>query len=236
MATVYGIVEQNGGSIDVRTEVGQGTTFTIHLPRHADAGERLRTEARRNQVPGGDETILVVEDEAAILRVTTRMLEGLGYTVLGANSPGDAMRLAEASARPIHLLLTDVIMPETNGRDLARHLTALRPGLQVVFMSGFTSDVIGTDGVLEANVNFLQKPFSKRDLGFKVREALDGEAAGVSEWGPGGGLDDPGEVPGRPEGDGDAEASTASTGLSPTTTPRRALAANLSEPSTAAGR
>ncbi len=174
LATVYGVVRQNGGHIDVRSEVGRGTTFTICLPRHADAVELHRREERQSQVPRGDETILLVEDEAPILRATTRMLQGLGYTVMGTTSPKEAMRLALESVRPIHLLLTDVIMPELNGRDLARHLTERQPALKVVFMSGFTSNVIaGPDGVLHEGVSFLQKPFSRHDLGFKVREELD---------------------------------------------------------------
>ena len=185
LATVYGVVKQNGGYINVYSEVGRGTTFTIYLPRHADSAELAPTEERRSEVPCGDETILLVEDEVGVLRATTRLLEALGYTVVGANSPKHAMRLAQQSVRPIHLLLTDVIMPELNGRDLAKHLTANQPGLKVVFMSGFTANVIAAHGVLHEGVNFLQKPFSKRDLGFKVREALDGTPDGVYEGSPG---------------------------------------------------
>ena len=180
LATVYGIVKQNDGHIDVSSEVGTGTTFAIYLPRHADPGELARAGERRSQVPCGDETILLVEDQPGILRATTRLLEGLGYTVLGATSPKDAVRQAQECARPIHLLLTDVIMPEMNGRDLAKHLTANQPGLRVVFMSGFTANVIAADGVLRDGVHFLQKPFSKSDLGFKVREALDATPEGGS--------------------------------------------------------
>ena len=193
LATVYAVVQQNGGSIDVHSEVGRGTTFTIHLPRHADVGRLHPREEQRSQIPCGDETILVVEDEAVILRATTRLLEGLGYTVLGANSPGDAMRLAQEFVGPIHLVMTDVIMPEMNGRDLAKHLTSSRPGLEVVFMSGFTSNVIAVNGVLHEGVKFLQKPFSRHDLGNKVREALDGGSRSLSmkrQARPGGG--DPG--------------------------------------------
>lgn len=129
---------------------------------------------------GGDETNLVVEDEALILRAVTPMPKVLGYSALSANSPGDAVRPAQVSDRPIHLLLTDVITPETNGRDLARRLTAIRTGLKVLFMSGYTANVIGTGGVLDPNVNFLQKPFSKRELGLKTRKVLDGGATGAS--------------------------------------------------------
>ena len=172
LATVYGVVKQNGGFIDVDTAPGRGTTFTIHLPRHQG-----RAPSPGASIPApvtrGNETILLVEDEPAILKVTTMVLEGLGYTVLTANSAREAIRLASAHVGRIHLLLTDVVMPEMNGKDLARHLASLHPEVKLLFMSGYTSDVIARRGVLEEGVNFLQKPFSQETLGAKLREILD---------------------------------------------------------------
>ena len=123
----------------------------------------------------GHETILLVEDEPSILHLTTTMLERQGYTVLSASTPGEAIRLATEHAGPIHLLMTDVIMPEMNGRDLARSLLSLYPHLRRLFMSGYTSNVIAHHGVLDAGVAFIQKPFSIKDLAAKVRETLDRE-------------------------------------------------------------
>ena len=177
LATVYGIVQQNDGFIDVTSALGQGTTFTIHLPRHLGADEPAPSPDGRPPAKRGRETILVVEDEAAILRLTKRMLEGLGYTVLAANTPSESLRLAREHAHPIDLLVTDVVMPEMNGRDLARALTSLHPGLGSLFMSGYTANVIEQHGVLAAGVHFVQKPFSKQELAARVREALDARAS-----------------------------------------------------------
>jgi CheY-like chemotaxis protein len=116
-----------------------------------------------------------VEDEPAILKMATMMLESLGYTVVGARTPGEAIRLAEAHAGGIHLLVTDVVMPERNGRDLAEHLLSLHANLKCLFMSGYTADVIALQGVLAAGVQFIQKPFSLKDLAAKVRQALGDE-------------------------------------------------------------
>ena len=176
LATAYGIVKQNGGYIDVRSEVGKGTTFTLYLPRHEGVVESRVSIVQGSQAPRGRETVLLVEDELAILRVTARMLEGLGYDVLAASSPVEAIRLAEQSDREIALLLTDVVMPGMNGRDLGERLAAVRPGLRRVFMSGFTADVIANHGVLHEGVHFVQKPFTKRALADKLREVLDAPA------------------------------------------------------------
>jgi CheY-like chemotaxis protein len=123
-------------------------------------------------VVGGHETILLVEDEVAILKATKRMLDGLGYTVLTASTPGEAIRLATEHVGQIHLLVTDVVMPEMNGRDLAKNLLALYPEIKRLFMSGYTANVIAHHGVLDEGVHFLQKPFSAQNLAAKVREAL----------------------------------------------------------------
>jgi CheY-like chemotaxis protein len=175
LASVLGAVEQNGGVIQVRSEVGAGTTFRIYLPRHVALVEQAPVGGTTGLAARGPETILLVEDEPAILNLTTRMLKRQGYTVLAASTAGDAIRLAMSHSGRIHLLMTDVIMPDMNGRDLARHLLTLYPHLQRLFMSGYTADVIADRGVVDGHVSFIQKPFSTKDLAAKVREALDRE-------------------------------------------------------------
>ncbi|MFZ2445235.1 MAG: PAS domain S-box protein [Syntrophobacteraceae bacterium] len=173
LAMVYGIVKQNQGLINVYSEPGLGTTFKIYIPRHAAAIVEARAEGASEFLPGRGEVVLLVEDEPALLRMSREMLEKLGYTVLSAATTGEAMRLAEEHDGEIHLLLTDVVMPEMNGRDLAKRLLANKPGTKCLFMSGYTANVIAHHGVLEEGVKFIQKPFSMRDLSAKVREALD---------------------------------------------------------------
>jgi CheY-like chemotaxis protein len=172
LASVYGAVKQNSGFITVSSELGQGTTFEIYLPRQM--GEAMAAPSGAVGVAAaGWETILLVEDEAGILRLTRRALEVQGYTVLATGSPGEALRQAEEHAGDIHLLLTDVQMPEMNGRDLATALLMLRPQLKQLFMSGHTADVIALRGMLEHGVSFIEKPFSPVALAAKVREVLD---------------------------------------------------------------
>ncbi|MBI9084114.1 MAG: PAS domain S-box protein [Desulfobacterales bacterium] len=173
LATIYGIVKQNDGFINVYSEPGKGTTFRIYLPRHAGGAEEVKTEITAEIPKGHGETVLIVEDEASILTLSHRILDSLGYKVLTARSPGEAMALAAEHADSIHLLLTDVVMPEMNGRDLSARLLARYPDIKTLFMSGYTSDVIAHRGVLDEGVNFVQKPFSKKDLATKVRAALD---------------------------------------------------------------
>jgi PAS domain S-box-containing protein len=176
LATVYGIVKQNKGFINVYSEPAQGTTFRIYLPRH-DTAARLDTSAAAGElITGGSETILLVEDEQVILHLAETILTRQGYTVLPARTPGEAMRLAAAHAGDIHLLITDVVMPEMNGRELAGSLMTRYPGLRCLFMSGYTANVIAHHGVLDPGVHFIQKPFSIRDITAKVREALDRQA------------------------------------------------------------
>ena len=171
LATVYGVVKQNNGFINVYSEPGQGTTFKIYLPRHM--ATEIDAEERKLQVAArGSETILLVEDEPANLKITTMLLESLGYRVLAARTPGEAIRLCREHAGRIDLLLTDVVMPEMNGRDLAKNSLSFCPGIGVLFMSGYTANVIAHQGVLDPGVHFLQKPFSTQDLGAKIREAL----------------------------------------------------------------
>lgn len=174
LPTVYGIVKQNGGFINVYSEPGRGTTVQVYLP-HCTAPPVVPGEpAAAFDLARGHETILLVEDEPSILRVSRRALEKLGYQVLAARTPGEAMRLAREHEGGIHLLLTDVVMPEMNGRDLARNLLSKYPNLKRLFMSGYTANVIAYHGVLDPGVHFLQKPFSVQVLADKVREALQG--------------------------------------------------------------
>ena len=174
---VYGIIKQNHGFINVYSEPGQGTTLKIYLPRYAFKSDRAAKKEAIKPAATGLETILVVEDEPMILDMTVTMLERLGYTVLPANTPGEANRLAREHADMIDLLITDVVMPEMNGRELAEKLRSLYPDLKRLFMSGYTANVIAHHGVLDEGVHFIQKPFSRNSLAAKVREAL---AAGES--------------------------------------------------------
>jgi PAS domain S-box-containing protein len=174
LATVYGAVKQNNGFINVYSEPGQGTTFKIYLPCHAAKAGTETKEPTPQDTERGSETILLVEDEPAILRMTTMMLELLGYTVVAASTPGEALRLAQEHPGCIDLVLTDVVMPEMNGRDLAKNLLSIYPDMRRLFMSGYTANVIAHQGVLDEGVHFMQKPFSLGDLKVKLREALAG--------------------------------------------------------------
>jgi len=175
LATVYGIVKQNNGFIKVYSEPNQGTTFKIYLPRHkGDAGEIQRGVSAPLQI-NGQETILLVEDEIGILKVTKAFLVKYGYTVLAASKPSEAITLAKEYDGEINLLITDVVMPEMNGRELAIKLSVLHPQLNCLFMSGYTANVIAHHGVLDKGVKFIPKPFSAQELATKVREALDGQ-------------------------------------------------------------
>jgi two-component system cell cycle sensor histidine kinase/response regulator CckA len=172
LSTVYGVVKQNNGCINVESEPGLGTTFTIYLPRYVGEEERLRAEEAAAKVPSHG-TILLVEDEPALLKMTAEMLKKQGHTVLAANSPGEAMRLAKQHRGEVHLLMTDVIMPEMNGGELAKNLSMLYPRLKCLFMSGYTADVIASHGMLEQGIYFLQKPFSMKELSSIVQKTFD---------------------------------------------------------------
>jgi CheY-like chemotaxis protein len=173
LATVYGIVKQNHGFIHVRSEQARGTTFEILFPRHSGEIERARPKAPAKDKLRGKETILVVEDEPVLLELTSQMVAMQGYTVLAAHSPNEALRLSEIHPGPIHLLMTDVVMPEMNGKDLACKLLSLHPHLRCLFVSGYTADVIAHHGVLDEGVHFLQKPYTVQVLSKKMREVLD---------------------------------------------------------------
>jgi len=172
LATVYGIVKQNEGLIDVYSEPGRGTTFKIYIPRCTDESATAQRPVAEEIPPGQGETLLIVEDDSILLEIVKMMLQRLGYTILFAASPAEAIALAERQNCEIHLLITDVVMPEMNGRDLAERLQAIRPGIKHLFMSGYTADVIVHQGVLDEGVHFIQKPFSLQALAVKIREAL----------------------------------------------------------------
>jgi PAS domain S-box-containing protein len=172
LSIVYGIAQQNGGTVSAYSHLGVGTTLKVYLPR-CGAVEAEAAPARRTDLPRGNETILVAEDEPSMLEVLRRALEGQGYTVLASSNPIDVCFLAQQHPGPIHLLLTDVVMPGINGKELRERVTALRPGIQVLFMSGYTGDIMAKRGLLEQEIRFLQKPFRIQDLARMVRTALD---------------------------------------------------------------
>jgi len=174
LATVYGVVKQNNGFVNVYSEPGVGTTFRIYLPRQTGQIEERHEETSEVMPMGQGETLLVVEDEATILTLNRVMLEQLGYTVLAAGAPDEALQLAKKHGENIRLLITDVIMPEMNGRDLARLIATCCPTIKTLFMSGYTANVIAHRGVLDEGVHFIAKPFATRELAVKIRELLHG--------------------------------------------------------------
>jgi len=174
LATVYGIVQQNNGFINVDSEPGQGATFKIYLPRDAAEKKLQPGKVPAQTVAGGRATILLVEDDPAISKLTTILLERQGYTLLVASCPAEAIRLAGEHPGRIDLLLTDVIMPEMNGRELARSLVSSCPSLRCVFMSGYAADIIARHGVLDEGEHFIQKPFSLKEIMAKLKEVLGG--------------------------------------------------------------
>jgi PAS domain S-box-containing protein len=178
LATVYGIVNQNNGFISVYSEAGQGTIFKIYLPRAAEETARaaVLSPAAAAAPLSGAGTILLVEDDAMVRELALLLLKTLGYSVLVANSPAHALSLCERKDIPIDLLMTDVVMPGMNGKELLRTASAIRPGIRVLFMSGYTANVIAHHGVLEEGIKFIQKPFSIDDLAQKVQDAIRGGA------------------------------------------------------------
>jgi PAS domain S-box-containing protein len=175
LSTVYGIIKQSQGYIWVYSELGKGTSFKIYLPRLTAKGEAIAAQSAIADVviAQGHETILVVEDENNLRRLAQQYLQTQGYTVLEASDPATAIRLSNAHPEPIHLLLTDVIMPGMNGRELAQRITSVRSETKVLYMSGYTENVIGHNGTLDAGITLLQKPFTLPTLKAKVREVLD---------------------------------------------------------------
>ncbi len=173
LATVYGIVRQNNGFINVYSEPAHGTTVKLYFPCVGAEGIPAKAEDERPVPRRGEETVLVVEDEEAILALSRTMLTGLGYTALTARTPDEAIRLAREHAGTIHLVVTDVVMPGMNGRDLVEQLRRIKPGMKYLYMSGYTADVIAHQGVLEEGVQFIPKPFTMDGFSEKIREALE---------------------------------------------------------------
>jgi PAS domain S-box-containing protein len=173
LSMVYGIVKQNKGGIHVESQTGKGSTFRIFLPRFSENSVVYETRTdKASLLSKGRETVLIVEDEPSILKMGKSILEKLGYRILASHSPVEALSIAETHDGIIHLLITDVIMPEMNGRELVEKLSVFHPSLKVLYMSGYTANVISMHGVLEKDVHFIQKPFSIQDFSEKVREAL----------------------------------------------------------------
>jgi len=173
LATVTDIVKLNSGFINVDSEAGKGTTFKIYLPVYQTDDVIIAETRKCAAMPTGDETVLLVEDESSMLELVKKLLEQLGYRVLAASGPNQALQLAAGHTGEIHLLLTDVILPEMSGYDLQKRLSSLRPGLKCLFMSGFPASPTGQQGRLNKGIHFLQKPFVTERLAVKVREALE---------------------------------------------------------------
>ncbi len=176
LATVYGIVKQSGGHVGVYSEVGIGTTFNVYLPRAEEASKDAKAPSRILTPPRGTETILLVEDEDGVRALTYYILTECGYKVREATDGDEAMRVAAQCDGPIHLLITDVVMPGTGGRAVAEQVARRHPGIRVLFMSGYTPDAVIQHGVLHEEMNFIQKPFSPIAMAVKVREVLDAQA------------------------------------------------------------
>jgi CheY-like chemotaxis protein len=178
LSTVFGIVHHSGGNIAVRSAPGSGTTFQILLPRVDAELDVLRSQGELVTVRG-HETVLVVEDEEQVRAIVLNILRRQGYSLLAASNAGEALRLCDQrKEETIHLLLTDVVMPQMSGPELAKRLAATRPEMKVLCMSGYTDDSIVRHGVLEAGVAFIQKPITPASLARKMREVLDGDASG----------------------------------------------------------
>jgi PAS domain S-box-containing protein len=172
LSTVYGILKQNMGFINVYSEPGLGTTIRIYLPRHGGPAEA--TEEEEGMLPGtGNETILLVEDEEQILSLFKESLEEYGYRVLATARPEEALTFCEEHRGPIHLLITDVVMPSLNGKELGERIVKLKPEIKILYMSGYTTDIVTHRGILTDGVNFIQKPFQIRDLAIRIRDILE---------------------------------------------------------------
>ncbi len=180
LSTVYGIVKQSGGNIWVYSEPGQGTSFKIYLPAAEEATEDFPEKETIKETPRGNETILIVEDDESLRKLAVHVLEKQGYTVLEASQESEAMGIFRERKEPIHLVLMDVVMPGISGRLLIERLKEIRNDFKVLYMSGYTDDVIAHHGVLEKGVKFIQKPFTMDSLARKVREVLDKESSAFS--------------------------------------------------------
>jgi len=174
LATVYGIVRQNSGFINVYSEPGQGTTFKIYLPRCTNEDTQDDHKEDDIKIQCGSETILIVEDDASVLNLSKGMLEKLGYAVFAVNHTDDALSLVSDDEKKIDLLMTDVVMPDMNGKELAKRINDIRPNIKCLYMSGYTANVIAHHGILDKNIHFIAKPFNLRDLAAKLREVIEG--------------------------------------------------------------
>ncbi|MHB1462178.1 MAG: hybrid sensor histidine kinase/response regulator [Armatimonadota bacterium] len=172
LSTVYGAVKQNNGFIIASSEQGKGSTFTIYLPRYQNSAGGAYTDSTTAPIIDGPEPILLVEDQPAVLRMTSLMLQRAGYSVMAASTPSEAIRMAMQYTGEIHMVLTDVVMPEMNGKDLVKELLALYPRIKHLYMSGYTADIITDQGALEDSECFIQKPFTYRDITGKIRQLL----------------------------------------------------------------
>jgi len=173
LATVYGIVKQSGGNIWVYSEIERGSTFKVYLPRVEETGEEEATAS--GSVPRGTEQILLVEDDDQVRDILEQILEGQGYHVLAASNGDEALTISQDLKRDIKLMITDVVMPQMSGRELAERVVALRPRVHILFMSGYTDDAIVRHGLLDEKLNFIQKPFDSATVARKVREVLDSD-------------------------------------------------------------
>jgi CheY-like chemotaxis protein len=181
LSTVYGIVSQAGGHVTTYSEQNRGTSFRVYLPAVRESVSSTMSARPESAPPGGSETLLVCEDDDAVRDLTARTLIAAGYNVLVAGDATQALQLAAEKDRSLDLLVTDVIMPDMNGQQLSKAMADVRPGIRTLFVSGYTSDVIAHHGVLEKTVDFLEKPYSRRQLLCKIREILDRVIATESE-------------------------------------------------------
>src|SRR5260370_8741818 len=176
VSKVYGIVQQSGGSIWAYSEVGKGTTFRMYLPRVSEDAQEYKRRTELERAPRGTETILLVEDDETVRKLTHEVLMNYGYEVLDAAHRDAALSVCELYPKTIPLLLTDVVLPRMSGHEVANRLAPLRPEMKVLFMSGYTEDAIVHHRVLDADTPFIQKPFAPDALAQKVRDVLDGHA------------------------------------------------------------
>jgi CheY-like chemotaxis protein len=173
LATVFGIVKQSGGHVTVYSEIGKGTTFKVYLPIDEASAESSKVKSVRTALPRGTETVMVVEDEEIMRNLACRILQSQGYSVLQARNGEEALVTYEGHQSVIHLILTDVVMPKMGGRQMYDRLRETQPDLKVLFMSGYTDDAVIRHGVLEADTNFIEKPFTYAALAGAVRDVLD---------------------------------------------------------------
>jgi CheY-like chemotaxis protein len=182
LATVYGIVRQNQGDIRVYSEQDQGTSFKVYLPRVKEVEQLWSPPTGKEEIPVGNETILLVEDDAQVRELTRQILAEQGYTVLETENGQKALQLVDHYSEPIHLLVTDVVMPGMSGQALAEQLTRTCPNLKTIFISGYPDETIAHHGILDSGIVFLQKPFTSTNLAHKVRSTLDAPPQDVPEF------------------------------------------------------